>query len=326
MSDEAPAPVLAQLRDAAPELTFVEMVRLLEQTGAPARATGTTGAWAEEAMLFRAAPSLGFPGGGLAALTLDDPAAPPGRASLAVNFLGLYGPASPLPTFWTERIVQNVDGAQNLRDVLDAFNHPAIALAFRIWRHYRVHLDVSTRSDDRCSRAALAMAGITDAAIGDLEAWRLLPLCGLLARHTRSAATVAAVLSGYLGVPAAVEEFVFRRVEIPADQQFRLGSPVGVLGSGTVIGERVPDVSGAIEITLGPLGSADFHGLLPTGPRRPALLALVRLLLRDPLECRLVLSLAPSSREGFVLGGTQLGWSSWVAGPDEARLCLSGVV
>ncbi len=259
------------------DFAFPEVVRLLQKPGA-ARIPGTIGPLAEEAILFRAASSLGFPAGDLARL-LTEPADTAGwDQCLEVNFLGLYGPASPLPTFWSEHIIMEGPGASSLRDFLDAFNHPLIALAYRVWRHYRLELDVGEDATDRCSSAALAMAGWAYDPLhpGVLDPIRLLPLCGLLAQHARSAAVLTSIVSRYFDVDAAVEEFVPRRVEIPPGERFVLGTTLATLGFGTVLGERVPEVSGAITLTLGPLSAEQFAAFLPGGTLRPALGALVQ--------------------------------------------------
>ncbi|WP_026375739.1 type VI secretion system baseplate subunit TssG [Aestuariibacter salexigens] len=53
-------------------------------------------------VLYRANPSLSFPSSDIDSITLTGT----GYYEVVVNFLGLYGPASPLPVYYTESIIQ----------------------------------------------------------------------------------------------------------------------------------------------------------------------------------------------------------------------------
>jgi len=319
----------ADLAAEAGTIAFQEAVRLLHRAAGSSRPVGTTGAPAEEPVLFRSAPSLGFPGADIAAIR---PAAADGGsvwpAEMEVNFLGLYGPSSPLPTFWTERIVMDVDGAANLRDFLDLFGHGLVALAYRIWRHHRLHLRFDGRARDPGSRAVLALAGVfadPDRSDHALDLPRLLPVCGLLAQYSRSAEVVRRVVAGYFGVPVAIEEWLPRMAPIPEDQLFDLGAPEIALGTGTVLGEAVPDIAGAVCVVLGPFSVERFAAFLPDGADRRALVALLHLAIREPVECRIDLILAADEPGGLVLGSGRLGWTTWQGGAGTERRCPAGV-
>jgi type VI secretion system protein ImpH len=158
----------------------------------------------------------------------------------------------------------------------------------------------------------------------DLDPLRLLPLAGLLAQHARSAAVVRRVVADYFAVPVAVEEWVKRMAPIPDDQQFRFGAPWLALGSTTVLGEAVPDAAGAVTIVLGPLSPREFEDFLPGGAARPSLHALLRLVVREPVECLVDLVMAGDVAAGLVLGGGRLGWTTWQDAPGAARRCPTG--
>jgi type VI secretion system protein ImpH len=323
---------LHALATRAAGLAFPEAVRLLAGAlGAP-RPVGTIGPVEDERVLFRSAPSLGFPASDIASISFAGADGPAGRASwpaqMEVNFLGLYGPSSPLSAPWTEEILTDEgDGAGNLRDLLDLFGHPLVGLAYRIWRHYRLYLQAETTRDPPV-RAALALAGLisgdrwTDEA---LDPFRLLPFCGLLAQHGRSAAVIRRVIEGYFEVPVEVEEWLPRMAPIPPPQRFMLGAPQSALGHGTVVGESVPDVAGTVAIVLGPLSPDQFDAFLPGGAARRSLAALLRLAVRRPVECRVDLLLARDAPGGLVLGAARLGWTSWQDGEGTLRRCPTGV-
>ena len=323
-----PVSVPRDLLERGASFAFVNLVHRIRQVfgGSP---IGTTGPVSREAVLFRSTPSLGFPASEVTAVTAT-PATSclPWPIQLDVAFLGLYGPSSPLPAFWTERIVQSHDGAENLRDFLDLFGHPLVALAYRIWRHHRVERHFGADDDSTSAASILALAGVSAAPPqrdGRLQWARLLPLCGLLAQHTRSAETVRRVVSGYFGVPVQVEEWVRRKVDVPADQRFELGSPAAALGTGTLLGDCVPDAAGAVTIVLGPLPPSDFDSLLPDGARRSELEALMKLAVREPREVRIDL-VFDGNGGGFSLGAGRIGWTAWLAGDGVCMRCPTGVV
>ncbi|MGO1077502.1 type VI secretion system baseplate subunit TssG [Inquilinus sp. CA228] len=318
--------IAAGLAAQAHTIAFQEAVRLLQRAAGSGRPIGTVGDPADEPVLFRSAPSLGFPAADIAAIRPADGNAT-WPAEMEVNFLGLYGPSSPLPAFWTERIVMDAEGAENLRDVLDLFGHGLVGLSYRIWRHHRLHLRFDGRAGDPGSRAVLALAGVLggpDRPDDALDLPRLLPVCGLLAQHSRSAEVVRRVVAGYFGVPVAVEEWLPRMAPIPEDQRFDLGAPEIALGTGTVLGEAVPDIAGAVCVALGPLSAEQFAAFLPDGADRRALVALLHLAIREPLECRIDLILAEDEPGGLVLGSGRLGWTSWQGGAGTERRCPAG--
>jgi predicted component of type VI protein secretion system len=59
--------------------------------------------------------------------------------------------------------------------------------------------------------------------------------------------------------------------------------------------------------------------------QRKPLVSLLRLTLRDPLECRIDLILAGTAN-GFALGAGRLGWSSWQAGEDAIMRSPTGTI
>jgi type VI secretion system protein ImpH len=307
---------------------FANIVREILRTYGTSHPIGTTGPVAQEPVLFRSTASLGFPPSDITSFVATQPAnGQTWPIEIEVAFLGLYGPSSPLPAFWSERIVQGEDGAENLRDFLDLFGHPLIGLAYRIWQHYRVELHLDVNGPDTTAHNVLALAGLAaDSSLAEdgLEWQRLLPLCGLLAQHSRSAEVVRRIVAVYFGVPVQVEEWLRCKVAIPPPQLFKIGSPAVRLGTGTVLGDIVPDAGGSMTMVLGPLKLEDFESFLPDGDRRKSLEALIRLALRDPLECGIDLVLAGDSG-GFRLGTGRTGWTTWLAGGASTMRCPTGV-
>jgi len=306
--------------------TAVDTVQALFHAGRP---IGTTGPVEQETILFRAAPTMGFPASDVTAIKARAATNPPSwPVEMTVTFLGLYGPSSPMPAFWTEQIAQDQEGAANQRDFLDLFDHPLIGLLHRISRHYQIHLQFDHALAQDLPHAIMALAGqIGGTALARAVDWtRLLPYAGLLAHSARSADTVQRIVAGYFEVPTLIEEWVVRRVRIPEDQMFTLGNPQAGLGSGTVLGETVPDAAGAVRIVLGPMPRDKFAAFLPDGEMRSELKALLTIVLRKPLVCFIDLLMDPDAAEGLVLGAGQLGWTTWQAGGEGPFRCETGAI
>jgi type VI secretion system protein ImpH len=317
-----PGGVAAVLDWLGPHPSFIAAVRALDAAGRAAgrNPVGTLGPPEQETLLFRAQPSLGFPPADVAALRPGEAGWP---AEMEVTFLGLYGPSSPLPPGWTERIAQDDSGARNLRDLLDLFTHPLVGLLYRAWQASRPEMLWREDASDIASVAALALAGVMPGAPAGLPAERLLPVAGLLAAYARGAGTVESAVRLAFDAPAVVEEWVPQHVAVPVAQQALLGGPGARLGE-AVAGERVPDVSGCVRLRIGPLALGAFVALLPGGSRRAELAALLRVVVADPVRVEVELVLAGGQSLGATLGGTRLGFTSWIGDPAEERACPAG--
>ncbi|WP_152535904.1 type VI secretion system baseplate subunit TssG, partial [Bradyrhizobium sp. Ai1a-2] len=213
---------------------FLSLAARLERRFSDAPPIGSTEDPAREAVRFRAAPMLGFPAEEIAEVRQVKAAGR--RLEVYVNFLGLHGPSSPLPPFYTERVI-HVDGTGALDDFFDFFNHRLISLLLRIWRHYRHHLRFKEGATDAISVLVGVLFGLMPGEnAADKQEWRarLLPHAGQLALSSRSAPLVAGVISNHLDIPARVEEFIWREIEIPPEAQWRLGSPGVQLGFDTL--------------------------------------------------------------------------------------------
>lgn len=304
-------------------VSFHELCLWLERAFPQPGGLGSTGAPQRERVLFRANPTLAFPAEEIASLRLPD--RPDGPVVVTANLFGLHGPSSPLPPSLTERIVlAEEDGA--LRAFLDFFNHRLLALLFRVWKHYRHHHRYEAGGTDPISDSVAALFGLFGggASGGSPSRTLLLPYTGLLALHSRSASTVARIVSHTFGCSCAVEEFIAREIRIPDEAQWRLGAPDLACGIETVAGETMPDSLGKFRLRLGPMTAAACDRLLPDGPDHHRLVELIRFSIRDPLDWDIAFLLAPGEAAPMRLGESRLGWAGWLGpsgeGPVEFTL------
>lgn len=326
------APIVQEIEERAREFNFFQAVYLISKAQADSAPVGDKGPVRLEPVRFRANASLGFPSSDIDSLTQVPPRGDSQLPPLlcTVNFLGLYGPASPLPTFYTEDVLGRTDDENTSRHFMDIFHHRLVSFVYRSWTKYHYHAQFTPGKIDPFSEQLLALVGMYSggkAILGDLEWRKLIPLIGLLGMRARSAATVAHIVSYYFdGVPAQVEEFVARRVAIDAGQHARLGVSQCVLGQEAFLGSSVPDIGTKFCLHLGPVDFAAYKNLLPGRRGYTELRALMQVALVDRLDYDI--SIKVDVRDVPVLNldkksAGALGWTSWLGKPKDSFCSVS---
>lgn len=175
--------LIRQLPAEAGRLPFMQLVYLLRRLDSSAVAPGGVGPAAGENLRFRASASLAFAPSDVESVeevTLQpDPWEPPQtRVQVTVNFLGLYGPASPMPNHVTEEILQSGSDGDQVRDFLDLFHHRLISFVYRAWERVRPHLLFRPDGSDAFTRRGLSFVGLGTAGSSHLLPWNPCRCCG----------------------------------------------------------------------------------------------------------------------------------------------------
>jgi type VI secretion system protein ImpH len=318
--------VLARFR----RIAFFEAVDMLGHSAEP------------PILRFRAAATLGFPAHEIASVQWEAGLEEGRRLTLTVPFLGLYGPASPLASFYTERLVGSDQAGRNLQDFLDIFNHVAIGLLLRVRGRARALLQPgaawlqggrllqpqlrgagAATAQGRAARNLYRLGGLpalseAAAAPQGPDAAKLLAMAGLLAFRRGTAGEMEAAISLYLGgVSTKVEQWQPRSVRLPDAQLSRLGRTATRLGS-LVMGRGAIDPGGGIRLRLEGLDALQRAALLPGTHGHARLAALLRKLSPPALNVELVLQ-GPDPAP-FRLGqlGARLGLTSRIGGVSQS--------
>ena len=284
---------------------------------------------------YRAMPSLAFPPADVdhCAFIQD------GRQQfleVTVTFLGLFGPASPLPAFYTERIIQSNDPHNASRDLMDLFNHRAISLLQVCWEKYRYYCRYQRDGSDHYSRWLLGLLGVDRELLRrttQLQWHRLLPYAGILFNNVCSADLLGRIVARYfdLGV-VKVQPWVKRVISIPDDQCNQIGMDNCMLGEDCVLGNSLEDYAGKFSLHLELADDTAAERFLPDGPDFEALVQLVRFALKDPLDFDLHLHVQATEKQALALGheaGARLGWNLSLgdvandAIPKETVICVT---
>lgn len=270
---------------------------------------------------------LGFPQRDIGRIELDAD----GRYRMEANFFGLYGVTSPLPTFYTEDLIdEQLQGHSAGRDFLDILHASLYPLLFRAWEKHRIWIDITERREVKSLRHLQALIGMADARPEDRErSTDLLRYAGLFNQYPRSALGLQQLVQSVLDDRSVeVVPCVATRLRIDRSARTYLGTQCGVLGEDSLLGRDVIDRSGSLDLRVGPLSAERFHSLLPGQPVYQNLERLVKLYLQTPLRCRLVMRLEVDEQQCATLGqGWQrLGLDTWLgdgAAQDEVIFMLT---
>jgi len=261
----------------------------------------------------RPALSLGFPRHDIESVERDED----GIWHIEANFFGLYGTTSPLPTFYTEDLIDEaMQGETASRDFLDLIHAALYPLLYRAWEKYRLWLRIAERKEQAQLDRLYALVGLQGRDTPHAAA--LLAHAGLFSWRPRSALGLESLLSSVLGgVPVCVETCVEREVSIPLPGRTMLGTQASELGENTLLGHRVPDRAGNLSIIVGPLPAKMFMSMLPGAENYELTKQVLRHYLESPLRCVLQLLIEPSQRQGIALGESwsRLGEKTWLGSP-----------
>jgi type VI secretion system protein ImpH len=306
---------------------FFQLVHLLETWLGRPVPIGRGGPFRAEGLRLRPDPSLVFSPADVRRVeepTLEDRGDDEQRPvswdyRITVNFMGLYGVASPSPVYLTELIGFTDVDANELTQFLDLFNHRILSLFYRAWLKYRYPWRYEPGGQDEVSGYLLSFIGLGDAdarARTGLPAARLLRYLGLLALRTRPPVGLKLMVADHFGgVPTRVEERIFRWVTIPPESRNRLGEANSTLGVDLSVGEKVPDRAGKFRLSMGPLGFTEYLSFLPDQAKFRETSSLSKLWVGDRFDYDVELVVKreeiPEMRleEGSM---ARLGWTSWV--------------
>lgn len=259
------------------------------------------------------------------------------RAHIKLFSLGLLGPNGALPIHFTELVRERVEARRDttLADFLDLFHHRAFTHFYRAWAKSQSAAGLDRADGETFSRYVARLAGdepseVQGSALAPHARWAS---SAHRVRAARNPDGLVGTLARFFGVAVRLCEYVLQWMPIEPQDQCRLGvpRPSTVLGEGAMVGEVVPDRQGRFRLVVGPL---DLEGYLrltpqgaPSGKDLPALVEIVRAFVGFEYVWEVELLIgsraAPQSRLG---DGSQLGWSTWMAGERVSCEPVVGMV
>jgi len=246
------------------------------------------------------------------------------RYKITANFLGLYGSSSPLPTWYTEELLEEeYDGESVSKDFIDIVNQRLFALLFQCWAKYRPHLQVVEAHDTDHIERLFCLLGLGSKLFRkDIpNSYRLLRYIGLFTQMPRSALGLKTLLSDALnGRKVTVIPCIERKVKIPDDQKMSVGSSIHSLGKNAIIGEEIVDRMGKFRIQIGPLNKKEFQDFYPEADLYKDVTNLTNMYVLEPFEYDLEVILAEDEAQTACLGdpdNSRLGLNTWIFSSDK---------
>ncbi|MBU2880500.1 type VI secretion system baseplate subunit TssG [Psychrosphaera sp. B3R10] len=244
-----------------------------------------------------------------------------GEFEVVTNILGLYGSSSPLPSFYTEELLQFEQEEQTTaRQFLDIVHQRLYQLFALAQKKYNAVSQVVEFQKRDFSQLLHHLIGTSDISLQQklITPDMLLKFSGLLASKQRSAQGLKSLLETYLAelkVDVSVEQYVERQVIVPLQHLSSLGVNSCELGCSALVGDKVIDNSSKIIIHLGPLSQGTFEQLVNNKNRWQAFIALVKTYIDRPLEVDIKIGLITKAAKGIRLGEKQwgqLGYDTWL--------------
>lgn len=328
------SPLIRTLLAEAHRFSFFQAVNLIERERSSAARVGGSGPASREVIRFRPDVSMAFAAASLSSVELmERPGAEEAGDEvfrITANFLGLYGPQSPLPNHWSEEILREVADDSTVRDFLDIFHHRAYAFFYRAWSKYRFHAQHRAAGDDAFTQRFLSLIGFGAPEIRAgtrLPPVRLLKYAGVLLQRTRPADSLERLLSDWFaGIPVRVVPCCPHWVPLRSTGWNRLGIGPSTLGVDVTLGNRIYDRNTTYKIVVGPVEYETYLRFLPEGEDHETLLALANLFtgrtLRATLEVRLLGAHRPTAALDAA-DAPRLGWSSWLSSESPADTVVS---
>lgn len=296
------------------EFEFFQAVRLLRLLQARSMEEGFGGElWTQVAI--RPTLSLAFPPNDIESLEWEGPG---GKPLLDVNFFGLYGVASPLPTFYTEDLIEEkLEDSSAVRGFLDIVHGRLYPLLYEAWEKNRISLRAYEKGEEEIENLFHVFTGLSLPVFREVDplAPTALRYAGVLTQHPRSARGLEAILSDVLGgVTVEVRQCVERRVAMPEEQRLALGSPLP-LGEESVLGDRISNRTNHVLIRIGPVDNRVFETLLPGRENLRKIAFWTDFYLIDPLIPEIEILLSDTEPRPISLGGdcrNRLGLDAWM--------------
>ncbi len=148
--------LIGELLERGQEFSFVQVMRLARRHLDPEGEAGIPGIPWQERVRIRPELSLAFPAADVAKVERDGD-----NQKITATFLGLYGPASPLPAFFTEDLMDEASGDESVfRDFLDIIHQRLYHLYFECWSKYRLLIRIVEENNPIDRERLLCLIGL----------------------------------------------------------------------------------------------------------------------------------------------------------------------
>lgn len=310
-------PLIAKLVEQPFAFDFYAAVRLLQSRFPEQPRFGYSWALAQDPIRFAQSPALDFAPATLEAVKQR---APDRARVLYSRHFGLFGPNGPLPLCLTEYAYERIrhHGDPTFAEFCNIFHHRLLSFFFRAWADARKTVDFDRPNDQHWSVFVGSVAGLGLESLRDREAipdHAKLYFAGRLVLQTRNAEGLEAIIQDFFGVTTQLLTFVGKWMNLPKASICKIGASreTGLLGSTTILGDRIWTCQMHFRLRLGPMKFAEFERLLPNSPSFRRLCDWVRQYTGEQFSWDAQLVLAKEEVPVIQIGKAgRLGWTTWL--------------
>ena len=250
--------------------------------------------------------SLDFSGSDIKEMSFDTDK---GVVNIVATFLGLYGTVSPLPTFYTEKLIKNVnDNITVEKDFLDMFHNIFYKKIYDMWAKYKLNLMANEFKNDRYIDRTYHLIGLGDKSLRKIvpNAKSLIKYAGLFSRKSRSIVSLQVLLQDYFNIKLNVTASKKIINSIPEGQQLNLGTKNSTLGISSYLGQQAYGYGSNIMVDIYDLNLNQLNLFTLNNEYSRILSFLVKFYCSIPVKCFVKLHL-----ENGIAKNTQLGIPEW---------------
>ncbi len=275
-------------------------------------------------ILFKANPSLSFQKSDIhdiIFLTDKDNI----RVEMTLNFLSIFGASSPLPSHYSEKVLEDLQHDKILYDFLNILNHSIKKLIYSIWVKHRYYIQYQSNLQDRLSKYFLSLIGLYPQSQGipsSLNINRLMPFIAILSMHQKSSSSILPILKHYFNHREIdIQEGVISQFDIPEQQQMRLGNNSCTLGKDMYIGSFILSRALRFIIAFKNIKWEELEEFSYYGNKKAQLNDLMKILLNTPLDYRVSITIPKDEIRPCLLGeGTKLGTNGWIGNVNKDQV------
>ena len=233
------------------------------------------------------------------------------NVEITLNFLSLFGAASPLPSHYCEMVLDSSDTDKVLQDFLDLFNHNIQKMFYPVWERHRYYIQYQSDLRDKFSKYMLSILGLyseTQMKSSTLNFQKILPYIGLLSMKQKSAGSLVSILRHYLDYDELeIVQCIEMNEEIPSWQLGKLGEENSSLGVDFLIGDSIKTKGSKFQVLLKDISFDNLYEYSLHGDKIGELKELIDFTLNEPLEHELCVEIKKNNTEPFELSKHYLG-------------------
>ncbi|RXJ98329.1 type VI secretion system baseplate subunit TssG [Arcobacter sp. CECT 8986] len=241
------------------------------------------------------------------------------KVEITLNFLSIFGSASPMPSHYSEMVLDSLDSDKVLYDFLNLFNHHLQKFVYPIWQNHRYYIQYQNDLSDRFSKYIFSFLGLYSNRIennSSLNLKKLLPYLGILCMKHKSAGTLKSILRHYLDHQnLEIIQCVKDKYDIPTWQHCKLGEKNSSLNSSFLIGESVESRNAKFQILLKDVKNYQLVEYSILGKKMKELKELISFSLNEPLKHEICFEIKKEEKSCLNLENNKnqfLGINTWI--------------